>query len=313
MLFKFVEDPAQNLALNMINTASRSIGEGIEATLIKYKWEQAGFDERSLAAALAALLDEDWLEIHHPKDEPMLRFSPKAYEDFVRNNVYGDLVDDLPERISAPAERPMSEYELRSAVLDIYHELSLGLRGQVLSSTLARFWREADRRAEDLRAALDILLRDGYLEIVRREFDTQFRLTASGAAYMQPPPPPDALRAQMQPADPAVRHCPRPSDRALSRHLVTRIGSPNEAFDFEAMVALWRSDGLHRDWLLLSCELLLKRGYLEVAAAAPLGLQLTARGLSLREHATHPVRRLRTKLAIKQAADDLRKALEVPA
>ena len=37
MLFKFVEDPAQNLALNMINTASRSIGEGIEATLIKYK------------------------------------------------------------------------------------------------------------------------------------------------------------------------------------------------------------------------------------------------------------------------------------
>ena len=33
MLFKFVDDPAQNLALNMINTASRSIAQGIEATL----------------------------------------------------------------------------------------------------------------------------------------------------------------------------------------------------------------------------------------------------------------------------------------
>ncbi|WP_348673228.1 hypothetical protein [uncultured Abyssibacter sp.] len=309
MLFKFVDAPAQTLALNMINSASRTIGEGIEATLLKYKWGQAGFDDRSLADALTQLLDDEWLEIHHPRDEPMLRFSPRAYEDFVRNNVYGEMVNELPERVNDPAERPLTEYELRQAVLDIYRELSLARHGQVPSSTLARFWREADRRSEDLRLALDILVRDGYLEIVRREFDTQFRLTTAGASYMDGPPAPDALVAQMRPADPLISRCPRLQDRALTRHLITRIHGPETVFDFKTLSTLWEQEGLHRDWLVLGCELLLKRGYFEVADARPLRLVLTERGASLRDHAMGRVSRLRDRLAVKQAVDDLHEAL----
>lgn len=314
MLFKFVDDPAQNLALNMINTASRSIAQGIEATLLKYKWEQAGFDDASLSRALAELLADDLLEIHHAGETPMLRFSAQAYEAFVRANVYGALeqASKLPERAHEPGTRPLTEHELRLAVLEIYRELSLGPQGLVPSSTLARFWREAERRAEDLRLAVDILLRDRFLDIVRREFDPQFRLTAAGAAYLAGPTPPAALLARLGPADKLLSRCDRLSDRALTRHLATLIEAPDDSILFDVLEQRWQESGLHRDWLVLGCDLLFKRGFIEVAEGASLSLRLTPRGQSFREHAGGRLRRLGTRLAVRECAEALRKAGDRP-
>ena len=136
----------------------------------------------------------------------------------------------------------------------------------------------------------------------------RFRTTA-GATYMDGPPAPDALVAQMRPADPLISRCPRLQDRALTRHLITRIHGPETVFDFKTLSTLWEQEGLHRDWLMLGCELLLKRGYFEVADARPLRLVLTERGVSLRDHAMGRVSRLRDRLAVKQAVDDLHEAL----
>ncbi|MBV60007.1 hypothetical protein [Abyssibacter profundi] len=309
MLFKFVEDPAQNLALNMINTASRSIAQGIEATLLKYKWEQAGFDDESLSVALAELLADDLLEIHHAGDTPMLRFSAQAYESFVRANVYGALEQaaQLPDRPHEPSARPLTEHELRLAVLEIYRELSLGQQGLIPSSTLARFWREAERRAEDLRLAVDILLRDRFLEIVRREFDPQFRLTAAGAAYLAGPSAPAALIDRLGPADKGVSRCDRLSDRSLTRHLITLVDAPETDYPYALLAQRWQDSGLHGDWLVLGCDLLLKRGYLVLESETPLRLRLTPRGQDFREHAGKRLRRLGTRLAVRESADALRK------
>lgn len=307
MLFRFVDDTAENLALNMINVASRSVSEGMEATLLKYKWQHAGFTDAALSTALAGLFEAEIIEIHHLDGEPLLRFTRAAYERLFEAPAI-DPADAEAETQSLRAEdaepqvqRLGTEYALRNAVLAIYRGLKLKAGSEVLAGTLARYWREAERRAEDLRLALDILVRDHHLEILRGEFDTKFRLTDDGHLYMKGDSAPEALVVQLPPVDPAQRRLRVVPDGHLMRHLITEFseGAPERGLD--ELVAGWQELRLPMATLCHGLDLLIKDRFLVITRDKPLRVSITQDGLTFRKRSATRMRRMRTQHSINKA------------
>lgn len=307
MLYRFVDDIAQNIALNMINIASRSVSEGMEATLLKYKWEHAGFDAASLSSALSGLIDGDIIEIHHVDGEPMLRFSRAAYERLFEapaippSDAQAETSELRSDTTRPEAPRLNTEYALRDALLAIYRELKLTSGSEVLADTLARFWREAERRAEDLRLALDIAVRDGHIEIVRGDFETKFRLSEDGALYMRGPPAPEALMAHLPPVNPEHRNLRAIPDGHLMRHLICEFSSDMPERRFEELSQPWDEEHLPRASLLHGLDLLIKDRFLVITQDDPLRLAITEDGLTFLKRAQTRMRRMRTQHSVNKA------------
>lgn len=304
MLLKFSDDPAENAVLNMINGAVRTVSEGIEAALLKFKWSQAGFPDADLARALKRLIDGDMLEVVADK-HPSLRFTDKGYEHItqVRHKAaIGDFGDYKPRQTAPVSEREnqRTEYALRNQVLDVYRELKIEQGGEVIARTLARFWMEANRRSEDLRLSLDLLVRDGHLEMVREEFATYFRLTRDGAMYARGKPAPRALTRLARTVVPERSDLLTPGDGHLMKHLIRQFSSKHPRRTFSELIADWSQDRLPRDLLIHGLDLLLKDDFLSIEEEDPLLLRMTRDGEKFREKYGG----MRARWATKQAMDD---------
>lgn len=306
MLLKFSDDPAENAVLNMINSSVRTVSQGIEAALLKFKWSQAGFPDPDLARSLKTLIENNTLEVVQG-EQPTLRFTEEGYEHITRVREAAS-ADDFgaygqpPRAEIKPDKRDnlRTEYALRNQVLDIYRELKIEQGGEVIARTLARFWMEAGRRNEDLRLAIDILLRDGHLEMVREEFATYFKLTRDGAMYIRGKPAPKALVRKANTVHPERRNLQTLRDGHLMKHLIRQFNSKSPRRSFSELFADWQDERLPRDSLIHGLDLLLKDDFLTVEEEDPLVLRISRDGEKFREKYGG----MRQRWATKQALDD---------
>lgn len=159
-----------------------------------------------------------------------------------------------PRRFVDPSQQP-TEIGLRNQILSIFRDLKLQAGQQLIAMTLTRYWQEMGQRGEHLRAGIDVLLRDGYIEHAVKRYENYWKLTAAGHAYLTAPLPSPALLAL---AVPLTQIGDGYTDEELRRRgLALFKKQPSQSF--AALQANWR---LHQDALVHALDLLCKSGAL---------------------------------------------------
>jgi hypothetical protein len=184
--------------------------------------------------------------------------------------------------------QPPTEIGLRNQLLDIYRDLKLKPGSQIIAMTLSRYWQEMGLRAGDLRTAIDVLVRDGYLIYSSLRFEPHWRLTEAGYAYASAPLTPAALLELAEPLTELEDH--GHNDEDLRRKgLALFRGTAVEWHSFAGLETDWRRG---RDSLLHSLDLLWKAGLIELRLGDPLAIRLTETGAALRDKTAGGLRRL---------------------
>lgn len=183
---------------------------------------------------------------------------------------------------AAPAPRRFVEHGaapteigLRNQVLMIFRDLRLVAGQQLIATTLTRYWQEMGQRAEHLRAAIDIVLRDGYLQPTTKRYENYWMLTEAGHAYVKAPLSEVALAAL---AEPLLRIEDGHDDDDLRRRALRLLRSGGSQ-PFSALASDWR---LGRNALIHALDLLMKSGDVQLAESEPAAFRLTAAGASRR-------------------------------
>lgn len=310
--------PSEDLEdiLHWLNAHSLRVSDGLPATLLQQKWLASGRDPGRLRDGLEQLFAQGQIALTPDLDPPHVRFTAGGYaqllEQFDRARrpapaVGSGAVDAeppptpaaAPAATSAPSElpppqrflrhgQPPTEIGLRNQLLDIYRDLKLKPGSQIIAMTLSRYWQEMGLRAGDLRIAIDVLVRDGYLIYSSLRFEPHWRLTEAGHAYACAPLTPAPLLELAEPLS-------RPDAHGLSEDELRRNGLAL----FRGAASEWRSfAGLENDWrrgrdsLLHGLDLLWKAGLIELRLGTPLALRLTEQGAALRDKSTGGLRRL---------------------
>lgn len=183
---------------------------------------------------------------------------------------------------AAPAPRRFIEHGaapteigLRNQVLAIFRDLRLIAGQQLIATTLTRYWQEMGQRAEHLRAAIDIALRDGYLQPTTKRYENYWMLTETGHAFVRAPLSEPALAAL---AEPLLRIEESRADDDLCRAAV-KLFRGSGSVGFTELLGNWRYG---RNALIHALDLLIKRGELQLASEHPAAFQLTGLGASRR-------------------------------
>lgn len=183
---------------------------------------------------------------------------------------------------AAPAPRRFVEFNaapteigLRNQVLVIFRDLRLVAGQQLIATTLTRYWQEMGQRAEHLRAAIDIALRDGYLQPATKRYENYWMLTAAGHAYLKAPLSDSTLAAL---AEPLLRIEDGHEEEDLRRRAL-KLFSGASSLPFTTLLAAWRPG---RNALIHALDLLMKSGDLELAEREPAVFRLTAAGAARR-------------------------------
>jgi len=185
----------------------------------------------------------------------------------------------MPEVAEAPARHSHfialgsapTEIGLRNQVLMIFRDLKLSVGQQLIATTLTRYWQEMGQRADLLRAAIDIMLRDGYLQPAVKRYENYWMLTAAGHAYLKGPLSEPALLAVAKPLLQIEESYP---DADLRRKALGLFKRTDEML-FIALELNWRHS---RDALIHALDLLLKSGELKLSARDPLTFRLSPQG-----------------------------------
>lgn len=183
---------------------------------------------------------------------------------------------------AAPAPRRFVEHGaapteigLRNQVLMIFRDLRLVAGQQLIATTLTRYWQEMGQRAEHLRAAIDIVLRDGYLQPTTKRYENYWMLTEAGHAYVKAPLSDVALTAL---AEPLLRIEDGHDEDDLRRRALKLLRS-GASQSFSTLASDWR---LGRNALIHALDLLMKSGDVQLADGEPATFRLTAAGASRR-------------------------------
>ena len=216
-LLPIIEAGPANLVLNLLNQYSHSVVEGVDAQLLKYQSQGAGLDESALAAALQGLLETGLVNLL-PGPLMSLRLSPSAFARVqqVALEAHEAAVElDEPQdwdglEPPAPTAGPgafRTELQLREQVMQIFGALKISAQGRLAAHSLSVIWREAQHRADELRHAVDLLQRDGYLKVQREHGVASMILTAQGYRFTQGRAAPQALFEAAPPAREQDRVC----------------------------------------------------------------------------------------------------------
>lgn len=182
---------------------------------------------------------------------------------------------------AAPATRfvdpakPPTEIGLRNQVLMIFRDLKLAAGQQLIAMTLTRYWQEMGLRGEHLRVGIDVMLRDGYLEMTVKRYENYWMLTPAGHAYLSAPVTSPALLALAQPM---TQIGDGYKDEELRRKGLALFKQAS-AQPFSALESAWR---LHRDALIHALDLLCKSGDLALADGSTQHFSLTPQGAARR-------------------------------
>lgn len=192
-------------------------------------------------------------------------------------------VSVMPEATEPPARQGQfiaqgsapTEIGLRNQVLLIFRDLKLSVGQQLIATTLTRYWQEMGQRADLLRAGIDIMLRDGYLQPAVKRYENYWMLTADGHAYIKGPLSDPSLLAIAKPLLQIEESYPDADLRRKALGLFKRT----DEMPFIALELNWRHS---RDALIHALDLLVKSGELQLSTRDPLAFRLSAQGAARR-------------------------------
>lgn len=180
-----------------------------------------------------------------------------------------------PQSQFIPKGASATEIGLRNQVLMIFRDLKLSVGQQLIATTLTRYWQEMGQRADLLRAAIDVMLRDGYLQPAVKRYENYWMLTADGYAYIKGPLSDPGLLAIAKPLLQIEESYP---DADLRRKALGLFKRTDEML-FIALELNWRHS---RDSLIHALDLLVKSGELQLSTRDPLALRLSPQGAARR-------------------------------
>ena len=311
-----------------LNAHSVRVSDGVPASLLQQKWLSSGRDAARLRDSLAWLFQHQQIALTPDLEPPHVRFTSTGYSQLLNQldaarlppppvpspAETGTAPPPAPEpkipptitqAVAATLEtaavtqlptshrflhhgEPPTEIGLRNQLLDIYSDLKLKPGSQIIAMTLSRYWQEMGLRAGDLRTAIDILARDGYLLFSSLRFEPHWRLTEAGHAYAHAPLTPLPLLELAKPLTEPEDH--GLDDEALRQAgLALFRGVASEWRSFAGLESAWRRG---RDSLLHSLDLLWKAGLIELRVGEPLAIRLTEQGAALRDKNGGGLRRL---------------------
>jgi hypothetical protein len=168
--------------------------------------------------------------------------------------------------------RTPTEIGLRNQVLHLFRDLRLLAGQQINAVTLTRYWQELALRSSDLRLAIDVLVRDHYLEARVKRYERHWLLTADGYRFMAGPVTPPALLALAQPLRAVTDSY---ADDDLRNSAGTLLAEARAPIPFEPLLVRWRHG---RNSLLHALDLLYKAGDIDIGADTQGLFSLTAQG-----------------------------------
>lgn len=173
----------------------------------------------------------------------------------------------MPRRFVEPSKQP-TEIGLRNQILLIFRDLKLASGQQLIAMTLTRYWQEMGQRGEHLRAGIDILLRDGYVQMAVKRYENYWTLMPDGHAYLISPLSHTALLGLAAPLQQIDESYP---DADLRRKLLGLFKN-TASQSFAALESSWRHS---RNSLIHALDLLVKSGDLELSEQGGLNFSLS--------------------------------------
>lgn len=309
-----LHDDADDL-LHWLNAHSVSISDGIPFTLMQLKWSATKRPYENLRSSLEWLFGQGYLVMTPALEQPHVRLTTRGFEQLLRamDNARLPAVPveppmpvpaaatgfkpaPLPAPVAVPSAAPVltapavaapapgrfvdpskqpTEVGLRNQILMIFRDLRLSAGQQLIAMTLTRYWQEMGQRGEHLRAGIDVMLRDGYLEFAVKRYENFWTLTAAGHAYIASPLTHPALLALAQPLRQIEQSHP---DEDLRRKCLALFKNAS-SLPFMTLESNWRHS---RDSLIHALDLLIKSDDLVMSTHEPLNFVLTARGAARR-------------------------------
>ncbi|MES2886277.1 MAG: hypothetical protein V4709_15855 [Pseudomonadota bacterium] len=173
----------------------------------------------------------------------------------------------MPRRFVEPSKQP-TEIGLRNQILLIFRDLKLASGQQLIAMTLTRYWQEMGQRGEHLRAGIDILLRDGYVQMAVKRYENYWTLMPDGHAYLTGPLSHTALLGLAAPLQQIEQSYP---DADLRRKVLGLFKNSASQY-FAALESSWRHS---RNSLIHALDLLVKSGDLELSEQGGLHFNLS--------------------------------------
>ena len=275
-MFAYHHDAAASRVLNIIDREARGVVQGIERTVLEFKWRLLGFAAPLLGEALQRLADEGLLRAAGT----MLRLTPAGYARLTDEAV-PELADDHPDGASAFSARP-TEYGVRDKLLGVFRSREVSAGGRLSAAELSRCWEVAHYRAADLRSGLDLLLRDGHAK-VGRFGQALFRLERDGHDYLRGTDAPEWMRKEAVVLAAENLRKPGVPDRALCVLAVRKFQDSQgreverSFYELDYLLERYRLPDFLR---FHACELLHRLALAEIVDEGP-ALRLTDAGRAL--------------------------------
>ncbi len=306
-----IHDDADDL-LHWLNAHSVSISDGIPFSLMQHKWTISQRPQTQLLASLEWLFAQGYLTLTPGLQQPHVRLTSKGFGQLLSamDGARGVAApppapaaafnpQPLPPQPAAasvaamtplpplpaapvggntafidPTKQP-TEIGLRNQVLMVFRDLKLVAGQQLIAMTLGRYWQEMGQRGEHLRAAVDLMLRDGYLAPAVKRYENYLVLTELGHAFLAAPISHPTLLALAQPLRQIGSSYP---DDDLRREGL-KLFRQSDSLSFTVLESNWKHS---RDALIHTLDLLMKDGELGLSPDEPLQFNRSARGASRR-------------------------------
>lgn len=308
--------------LHWLDAHSVSVSQGLPASLLTKRWEQARRSQNSLSAALSKLLLDDWAVVTPNTDPPHLRFTVEGFRRMIEAPEVPDeiaVVADAPASTPSPAPatvatateavmaspppptaaaappRGPSEADLRNGILGVYRDLKLRAGARLIGMTLSRYWQEMGNRAGDLRSGIDLLVRDGFLQPTMVGIDRHWTLTDEGADFIYAPKTSALLSEQAPAFDEVSLEVPIAGELRLLtvRIIAAELEATGTRIDYSQLRPIWmQRTRLDDSALLHGLDMLDKRGYVRLHSAQPFDVELTTSGRAAVDHTPAKISRL---------------------
>lgn len=190
-------DDSQDLVLELIDLHGDSFLTGITAQNLEQHWSQLGRNHDDLFGAVGALLSLGLVDAIGEESAPRFTISEHGYQRIRRcaarardavkpsqsSNNRRSGPDIRLEDAASLSKFVVTETVLRNAIMDIYRDLAIPRGGEIVASTLVRYWEERAMPPADLRLALNVLMADGYLDCLVKKDSRYFKLTNEGFEF----------------------------------------------------------------------------------------------------------------------------------
>lgn len=295
-LLEVTGDAGQDLVLQLIDLHCDSFLTGISAANLEKHWAEYGRDQEALFHSVGALLSLGLVAALGEDDAPRFSITEHGYQRIRKSAARAkdaELAAAGGNRRMGPDIRledaatlskfVVTETVLRNAVMDIYRDLEIPRAGEVVASTLVRYWEEKAMPPADLRLALNVLMADGYLDCLVKKDSRYFKLTNAGFEFCTTEP-----RAELDYEQPKDMGDDKFQDvqREIVFGVFKLLGvSAGEPVPFLQIQREWVKASMRLDDLLKILDSFMKANLLAMPSDNRPFLMLTQEGYKMAKHA----------------------------